>query len=193
MLDRWRDLAEILPELPLGRMIFRDGLWVGTEPGDSLLPAARVAHAKIENSEDPELYAVWPFGLFGAELPHWNRAKNAFDARLHPKPRNGWSQTAIWAARLGLGAEAADLALSHFEYNGLLPCGWMDSPSARFPGRTDVPDCPFFDALGAAATAVNEMLLQDRAGRTVAFPAWPANEHAAFRLHAADGPVEAEV
>jgi hypothetical protein len=193
MMEKWRIYAGQLPELPLGKLIFQNSEWSGVEPFDSILPAAHVDHRKIENSEDPELYPVWPFALYGIGQPDLECAKNTFDQRIQKRPRNGWSQTAVWAARLGLSDQAASLAMKHFEYNGNIPGGMMDCPSGRYPGRNDVPDCPYFDTIGVAATAVNEMLMQDHTGKVLTFPGWPANEKASFKLHAADGVVEAEI
>lgn len=188
-IQRWEAYLPLIPELPRGIMRFEGGLWQDPLAGADLLPALAVHHRKKENNEDNELYSVWPFELFGCGLPEYEDALSTYRRRIHREPSNGWSQTSIWAARLGLAEEAAEMLLKHFAYSAGLPGGMMASPGENYPGRPDIPNCAYFDSVGAMAVAVNEMLMQDHTGRIVELPAWPEKENVYFKLHAASGEV----
>ena len=193
IIAKWEQYLPQLPELPRGELRVRDGEWQTPGEGTAFLPARAVHHKRKENSEDPELYAVWPFNLVGLGAAFLEEGRLTYERRLHPHPNFGWSQTAIWAARLGLAEEAAKQALHHFAQSATLPGGLMTSPGARLPGRPHIHDCAYFDTPGALATAVGEMLLQDHGEEVALLPAWPRSEPVAFRLHAAGkGPVEYE-
>lgn len=201
-ITRWENYTGKIPELPRGgnwfiKDIGKDtvqgpvGVWRKPDNGNSLAPAADVHHLRKENWEDPELYSVWPFGLFGIGMPEYSIALETYNNRIHKEPCSGWSQTAIWAARLGLAEEASELLLKQFEYNALLPGGMMYSPCYKIIGRPDVPEEGLFDTVGAMATAVNEMLMQDYTGILNVLPAWPKDEEVYFKLHSAsDGVIE---
>jgi hypothetical protein len=166
--DRWRTLLSEVRDVPVGE---KDGTPV-------ILPAE--SFDKKKNVENPELYAVFPYQLFGLGKPDLQLARDTFARRLH---REGecWSQDEIQAALLGLTAEAK---------RGLVrragPAAHSDS---RFPGFWNafhdwVPDV---DHGGALQLALQLMLLQtDGVG-----VAWPAEWDVDFKLHA-PGPVTVE-
>jgi len=189
----FRRLQSQLPELPRGLMRFLGSRMEAIDPGRLFVPATVFSHPQKENYEDPELYALWPFGLIGKGLADYGEAMGTFKARLHEEPVYGWSQTAIWAARLGLEEEAAELALAHFSHAARLPGGLFASPGYALGRAGSIPDCGYFDAPGAIATALQEMLLQDSAEGYEVLPAWPKDESVRFRLHARTGPVAYEV
>lgn len=172
---RWRRLAHEVPPLPRGRLSLADGQ-VRLEAEDGLLaPAAAFDNPRKENREDPELYAVWPFRLYGVGMEDLELARRTFARRLHPAPDNGWSQTAIWAACLGLPDDAAALAAAHRQSALGFPSGLRRRPQ--------LPDAPYFDAPGAVATAIQEMLLQENGAGLHVLPAWPRDLAVRFRLH----------
>lgn len=200
VIERWRGNLELVPPLPRGIMQTTPGFasadwrtsmltWQDPLPGTDFLPAAQVHHKRKENWEDPELYAIFPYALYGAGMPDYEAMLSTYQKRLNPEPRYGWSQTGIWAARLGLADEAADVLLRHFGYSANLPGGLMFSPGYHLPGRPDVADCAYFDSPGAMAMGVNEMLVQDHTGEVRLRPAWPADEAVNFKLWHAGGEV----
>jgi hypothetical protein len=195
LLEKWSRFVSIMPELARGTMLYEGdgerGNWLGSAPGRDILPALEIHHRKKQNTEDPELYSVWPFGLFGYGLPELDDALSTFEHKTYKRPRQGWNQHAIWAARLGMKEEAYRLALRHFAYNAVLPGGMFTSVGGSYPGRPDLPECPFFDTPGSLAVAVNEMLMQDHTGPVTLLPGWPEaeKENISFKLHSAGGKI----
>jgi hypothetical protein len=130
------------------------------------------------NIEFPQLYPLFPYGVYGLGKPDLQVAIDTwrYGAEIPEQRLNlCWHQDPIFCARLGLTAEAAALTVERM----------ADAPT-RFPafwgiGHDWTPD---LDHPGAGAVALQEMLLQtdDRAIRL--FPAWPAAWDVSFRLHA---------
>ena len=133
---------------------------------------------RINNVESPQLYPVFPWGIYGVGKPHldiaintWNYDTNVIKFRSHV----GWKQDNIWAARLGLTSEAWRLNQLKFE----------DAPR-RFPtfwgpGFDWVPDHNWG---GSAMIGVQEMLMQTDDKKILLFPAWPKDKDVHFKLHA---------
>ncbi len=188
LLQQWQQLHAILPPLPRGRIRLQNGRFVGMEPTQELLaPFAELKDPQKHNFEDPELYAVFPFDLFGLDRPELPVAINTFRARLHPQPHWGWSQTAIWAARLGLTEEAVALIKEHRRHGQRFPSGLCWSPGRHHPQHPDLPDAPYLDTLGAIAIALQEMLLQETPAGLRVLPAWDLSVPVHFRLRTAAG------
>ncbi|MFV5693422.1 DUF5703 domain-containing protein [Flavobacterium sp. LT1R49] len=143
---------------------------------------------RVNNTEVPQLYPVYPWGIYGIGKPDleiarntWNYDTDAIKFRSHI----GWKQDNIFAARLGLTNEAA-------KYNLLK----MVNSSRRFPafwgpGYDWVPDHNWG---GSGMIGMQEMLLQEADGKLYLFPAWPKDWDVHFKLHAAQNTtVEAEL
>jgi hypothetical protein len=160
----WTRLLGELPDLPVKT----------EEGGRRLLPAETFSHES--NIENPELYAVWPYKLFGLGRPDLDVAQRTFDKRKH-KGTGGWFQNAIQAACLGRAREAADMVVKNFtkHHDGSrFPAFWG-------PNYDWVPD----QCHGAVAmTALQQMLLQWEGDRILLFPAWPKDWDVKFKLHA---------
>lgn len=69
---------------------------------------------RINNQETPQLYPLFPWGIYGIGKPDldiaintWKYDSDAVKFRSH----TGWKQDNIFAARLGLVKEAAELAV----------------------------------------------------------------------------------
>ncbi|MEI9943420.1 MAG: DUF5703 domain-containing protein [Chitinophagaceae bacterium] len=92
--EQWQRLYKELPELPVGE---KDGKQV-------LLPYTGPQTEKPKNSENPELYAIFPFRLYGVSKPGLQMAINTFNARVFSgkKDMGCWAQDPIQAAMLGL-------------------------------------------------------------------------------------------
>ncbi len=136
---------------------------------------------KKKNSENGELYPVFPFRRFGlglgtADIADWTMQhrtlKNAFGYKC-------WTQDQIHWAYTGNASEASDGLVHRFR---------NASPMCRFPlyGSEGPDSCPDFDHFGSGSTALQRMLVQEANGKILLLPAWPANWDAAFKLHVAN-------
>ncbi|MFH1942923.1 MAG: hypothetical protein ABIL68_12550 [bacterium] len=88
-----KDLQAILPEIPTREF---EGIQM-------LAPARRFE--KKNNIENPELYAVYPFKLFGLNKPDIDLAIHALEHRWD-KGHFGWRQDDLFMALLGLTDDA---------------------------------------------------------------------------------------
>jgi len=165
-LGAWRALSARLPRLPMG-----------TKDGQLLLLAAEHHELVPHNSENPELYAVFPFKLFGVGRTDLNLGRATFNRRLF-SDTGGWRQDAIQAALLGLPEPAAYYVTKNFTEG--------HHPHIRFegfwgPNYDWVPD---FDHGSVGQLALQSMLVQVVGQRIYLFPAWPENRwNVSFRLH----------
>ncbi|GAA6764672.1 hypothetical protein AAFH68_06040 [Flavobacterium sp. CGRL1] len=151
-----------------------------------LLPAK--TWERVNNSEVPQLYPVYPWRIYGVGKPDLETALNTWkydpDA-LKFRSHVGWKQDNIFSARLGLTEEAA-------KYNTLK----MANSERRFPafwgpGFDWVPDHNWG---GSGMIGMQEMLLQEANGKIYLFPAWPKDWNVHFKLHAKQNTtIEAEL
>ncbi len=130
----------------------------------------------VANMEIPELYPVFPYGIFSLEKGNTKVAENTFYYGESNEKRNFtdcWSQVGIFASRLGLTNEASQLVVDKL----------ADAPR-RFPtfwgpGPDWVPDT---DHGGAGMINLQEMLLQTVGDKIYLLPAWPTNWDVDFKL-----------
>ncbi len=162
--QRWQRMMSELPPLPRGK---HDGK-------DVLLPAEKFD--ELKNVENPELYAVFPFRLFGVDKPRLEVAQNTYHARLQ-KGSAGWQQDPIQAAYLGMAHDAAEIVAARFA---------AKHPGSRFPGfwGPNFDWVPDQDHATVAMIALQAMLLQADGSRLLLFPAWPKDWDVDFKLHA---------
>ncbi|PIF70871.1 DUF5703 domain-containing protein [Flavobacterium sp. 2] len=151
-----------------------------------LLPAK--TWERVNNSEVPQLYPVYPWGIYGVGKPDLETALNTWkydpDA-LKFRSHIGWKQDNIFSARLGLTEEAK-------KYN-LLKMANSDRRFPAFwgPGFDWVPDHNWG---GSGMIGMQEMLLQETDGKIYLFPAWPKDWNVHFKLHAKQNTIiEAEL
>jgi hypothetical protein len=133
---------------------------------------------RINNTEEPQLYPVFPWGIFGIGKPGLDTAINTFkydtDAIKFRSPV-GWKQDNIFAARLGLTNEASQLTIQKLKNSGRrFPAFWG-------PGYDWVPDHNWG---GSGMIGLQEMLLQADGKKIYLFPAWPKDWDVHFKLHA---------
>jgi hypothetical protein len=162
----WEKLQKQLPEVALG-----------TENGKQfILPAATYKHKS--NEENGELYAVFPFPLFGvghntenivAETMLRRTVKNAFDYRC-------WTQDQIQYAYAGMAEEAKD---------GLIHRWSQYSAHLRFPvfGKEGPDYVPDLDHNGSGSIALQKMLVQEVGDKIYLLPAWSKDWDTSFKLH----------
>ena len=164
----WRRLASRLPALP-----------ATTSDGQRQLLPAEKHEAGPSNTENAELYAVFPFRLYGIGRPDLGSARWTFAKRRFPDT-GGWRQDALHAALLGLTETAAFYVAKNFNEGSYA--------GARFKGFWGphydwVPD---FDHGSVTQLALQAMLVQTVGDKIYLFPAWPADRwNVTFKLHVA--------
>lgn len=164
--ERWSTMLSRIPELPIRQL-----------DGHTMLAPAK-AWARIQNREAPQLYPVYPWGLYGKFKPGLDTALNTwlYDPQVVKyRSHVGWMQYNIFAPRLGLTQEAAQLNTAKFA-NGRhrFPAFWG-------PGFDWTPDHNWG---GSAMIGVQEMLMQVDDKKIYLLPAWPMNWNVHFKLHA---------
>lgn len=148
---------------------------VENTPQSSLAPAQKYGPHR-SNCENPELYAVWPFQLYGLGKPDLEVARTAY-ARRYNHLDVGWGYDGNCAALLGMAAEAARILQ--------VKCA-NSNPAHRWPATWG----PNFDWLpdqnhgGNLLETTHLMLLQSAGQRIFLLPAWPKEWDVKFRLHA---------
>ncbi|MFY0598700.1 MAG: hypothetical protein JXR03_03440 [Cyclobacteriaceae bacterium] len=178
----------------------------------AISPVAEADKAEIlRNREIPQLYPVFPYGMYALGLPNLNvaintwehgldRAKGSWLANIHPEdsfPQKiewwGWTQQAIMLARLGLTDEAQQYVIKKLS-NSRGNTDFESTERMRFP----VFYGPIFDWMpdmnwaGSGMLAVQEMLLQTIAndGEEIRIlPAWPDDWDVDYKLNAPDNTI----
>jgi len=134
--------------------------------------------ARINNTENPQLYPVFPWSIYGLGRQGLDTAINTYKYDtdvIRTGGFKGWKQTNIFAARLGLTNDAA-------RYTGdKLKDGPHRFPAFWGPGYDWTPDHNWG---GSAMIGLQEMLLQDDGKKIYLFPAWPRDRDVHFKLHA---------
>ena len=144
---------------------------------------------RINNTESPQLYPVFPWRIFGVGRDSLDIAINTY--QLDPDVQKfrshvGWKQDNIFAACLGLTDEAKRL-------NTLkLQDGPYRFPAFWGPGFDWSPDHNWG---GSGMIGLQEMLLQTTdEGKIILFPTWPTEWNVRFKLPCAEKTtVEAEM
>ena len=145
--------------------------------GDTCIAPAE-SWERIQNTEVPQLYPVFPWRIYGVGKPHLNIARNTYYKDPHAlemRSTKGWKQDNIWAACLGLTDEARRLNTAKL----------ADGPY-RFPAFYDAGFdwAPDMNRGGAGMIGLQEMLVQeDEDHNPVLFPAWPREWDCSFRLY----------
>jgi hypothetical protein len=165
--QKWQEMLKRIPPVPIREINGRK----------QLLPAE--AWERYQNMEAPQLYPVFPWGLYGVGKPDIDIALNTYlydpIVLRNNKQIQCWFQYPIFAARLGLVDDAADLIKKK-----------LKNANRRFPtwwGSTfcSVPDT---DWGGCGMIALQEMLMQTDSTKIYLLPAWPKDWNVSFKLHA---------
>jgi len=140
-----------------------------------LLPAEHF-NPKRSNVENPEIYAIWPFRLFGVGKPDLAAAIEGF-RRRQEKSVNGWSYDGQCAAILGLVPEAKKQILAKVTNS---------NPRHRFPAMwgPNYDWLPDQDHGGNIQLTLEHMLLVSDGRGIQVLPAWPKEWNVHFKLHA---------
>lgn len=163
--DKWARLRRALPAVPLD------------ESGEKArLAVAEVVRDTRHNTENAELYALFPYRIYGVGRADLELARHTYETRLE-RSDDGWNQNAIDAAWLGLADEAAALIVARTAKKheaSRFPIFWG-------PNFDWVPDQ---DHGNVVQMALQSLLLQWDESKIYLLAAWPARWSARFRLHA---------
>jgi hypothetical protein len=161
----WEQVNSATPTVPIEK----------SASSSRILPAERF-NPKRSNVENPELYAVWPFRLFGVGRPEVETGRVTFQKR-HEKSTVGWSYDAHCAAYLGLAEEAA---------RQLARKAANSHPGHRFPAMwgPNYDWLPDQDHGSCLMLTLQTMLIQPVGDKIYLLPAWPKDWSASFKLHA---------
>ena len=152
--------------------------------GRTAIAPAEIWKEPKKNTENGELYPVFPFRCFGlglgsADIVDWTMKhrthKNYFGYKC-------WTQDQIHWAYAGRADEAKDGLVHRFRHA---------STQCRFPmyGSAGPDSCPDFDHFGSGSIALQRMLVQEAGDKILLLPAWPTDWDVDFKLHLAKGTV----
>jgi hypothetical protein len=172
----WTKVEKDLPPIPIGKTA--KGKLPPNGAGDAdgkptILPAEK--YGKSSNAENPELYAVFPYRIYGVGKSDLELAKNTFAARLCPI-NFCWGQDGMQAALLGLTGTAQNAALRALTAYGTQRFSWFWAVNKDW-----IPD---MDNGGGGMMTLQLMLMQCDGRRIQLLPAWPKDWTADFKLHA---------
>jgi len=173
--DRWQRLLGEVKELPIAE-----------EDGKKWVKPAYVFSDK-RNAENPELYAVFPYAIYGVGKPDLEIGRETYTRRGNQRT-GGWQQDAIQAALLGLSEQAKNYLLQNVMTENLM--GGTNElarrPDSRFPAFWG----PNFDWIpdqcngSVILTTLQYMLMQTDGKKIMLLPAWPTEWNADFKLNA---------
>jgi len=143
---------------------------------DGRIQPAEKFNPQRSNVENPELYALWPFRLYGVGRPGLAVGVETFRNRLE-KASFGWQYDGQSAATVGLADEAERILVGKVGNS---------NPGFRFPAMWG----PNYDWLPDQDHGANLMLtletmvLQSDGDKIYVLPAWPKHWNVSFKLHA---------
>ena len=172
---RWTRVLGEIREVPIAE-----------EAGKKWIKPAYVFSDK-KNAEHPELYAVFPYPIYGVGKPDLEIGLETF-ARRANKRTGGWQQDAIQAALLGQTADAKNFLLQNITTENLMGGDNEKAkrPDSRFPAFWG----PNFDWIpdqcngSVILSTLQYMLMQTDGKKIILLPAWPKEWNADFKLHA---------
>ena len=172
---RWTRVLGEVKEVPIAE-----------ESGKKWIKPAHVFSDK-RNAEHPELYAVFPYPIYGVGKPDLEIGLETYKRREN-KRTGGWQQDAIQAALLGQTADAKSFLLQNVTTENLMGGATEKAkrPDSRFPAFWG----PNFDWIpdqcngSVILSTLQYMLMQTDGKKILLLPAWPKEWNASFKLHA---------
>lgn len=166
----WQQYLTIAPDLPLG-----------TKNGKPVIAVAEQTDSIRHNTENPELYTIFPFRVYGLNKPDLQLARNTFNERTI-KTVGCWHHDCLSAALLG-DTESAQKEL--IKICSLKNAKDNKDNDFRFPafwgpGHDYSPD---EDHGGVLQNALQLMLLQCVNNDVLLLPAFPKKWNVTFKLH----------
>ena len=161
--EQWQRMQKELPPVPLREA-----------GGHKVLSFAEIV-GSTGNAENPELYAIFPYRIYGVYKPDLELARRSFAARR--ASRDGWMAT-----KCDLGSPVGPDRGSDPNGGGEFS---TKNPQSRFPAfwGPNYDWTPDQDHGCVAMIALQSMLLQSDGGKVYLLPAWPKKWDVRFRLH----------
>lgn len=168
----WMDFLDKLPPLPT-----RTYVW---EQKTELLPALQ--YDTCSNSENPELYAVFPYRLYGIGKPNLETALVTWENR-RVKRTGCWTQDPIQAALLGLTEQVQTYLIKNATTMDISTKHPKNIRLSAFVGPNFdwIPD---MDHGGVTSVGLQQMLMQCEDSVIRLLPAWPKDWNVNAKLHA---------
>ncbi len=172
---RWQRLFGEVKELPFAE-----------ESGKKWLNPAHVFSDR-RNCENPALYAIFPYPIYGVGKPDLEVGLESF-ARRDNKRTGGWQQDSIQAALLGLTDQAKSYLVQAVTTENLM--GGANEKANRTDSRFPAFWGPNFDWMPDQCQAsvilntLQYMLMQTDGKKIILLPSWPKDWNASFKLHA---------
>jgi hypothetical protein len=170
--NQWKRMLNEMPPLPIHQVDGKTEL----APAEKLITEKRGSLKPSQYSENPELYCVFPYRIFGVDKPNIALARTTAD-RIAVHVPYCWLQEDIHFAYLGY-AQRARAAVHHRAEN---KCVEARFPAFWGPGNDWVPDQ---DHGANLMMALSAMLMQCEDRKILLFPAWPKEWDVEFKLHA---------
>ena len=176
-------LSSRIPEIPLK-----------TKNGHKYIAVADTIRKISNPNEFTQLYALFPFHIYGIGLPDLDIALNTWlygaSNEVIQKEFMCWKYSNIGTACMGLTEEAKNYAINKFLYplrTPLISVGYSDCARfrARFPSfwvTYPFDAFPDMDHGGCAMIGLQEMLMQTPGDQIILFPSWPKEWDADFKL-----------
>ena len=163
--DYWKKYKAMLPPLPIKQ----------DAQGRRYIGPAEATYEDKRNAENPELYAVFPFRLYGLGKDDLEMARLTYRRRLF-KGGSGWEQNDTFAAYLGMTADAARYVIGRAR----------PDPQYRFPAfwGPNMDWVPDQDNGSNLLMGLQTMLMQCEGRKILLFGAWPREWDVEFKLHA---------
>jgi hypothetical protein len=173
----WTKLLADLPLIATGRT--HDGklprVLATQDPSGNTVVLPAEKYGPTRNSENPQLYVIFPYRLYGVGKPDLRLARDSFASRLFPSD-TCWGQDGPQAAALGLTAIAQKAVLEEFTDYGDQRFRWFWKA-----GHDWIPD---LDDGGTGMITLQSMIMQTDGHHIRLVPAWPNDWTADFKLHA---------
>jgi hypothetical protein len=166
--SQWTRMLSEVPPLPTGL--------IGSTT--VLLPYTGLQTNQIENGENTQLYAVFPYRIYGLDKPNLALATNSYNLRLfYGLGWADWMPDAIQSAMMGLTSEAKKYTVYAMTNK---------DPSLKFPVFWKMQNdyMPSEDTGGVAEDALQKMIMQTDGSKIMLLPAWPSGWNAIFKLNA---------
>jgi len=162
----WKKFQSELPQLPTG----------AKNDKEVLLPYTGPQTVVSHNYENPELYAIYPFRLYGLGKPDLQLAQNTFNER-GIKEKGCWFQDPIQAAMLGYAAIAKQDVVFNLTRKAanLKFLAFWDKAADYLPDE---------DNGGNGENGLQQMLMQVDGKKIILLPAWPKGWDVTFKLNA---------
>ncbi len=162
--EHWNKMLQTIPTIPLREI-----------EGRKVISPAETWE-RIQNTEAPQLYPVFPWRIYGLDKPGLETAINTwkFDPDvLRFRDHISWKQYGIFAACLGLSEEAAEETIKKLQNSERrFPAFWG-------PGFDWVPDHNWG---GSGMIGLQDMLMQVNGDEIMLFPAWPSGLGCSFQI-----------